>query len=182
VEEHIPTHSKLYHDVCGNKAPARCTPKLDFLGMDLAKHASAVHGKDLIPYVILIALVAGTAYLQQKQSMKKQTAVSQQMKTMAIIMPFMMVFFSYTVPAGLALYFLVGNILQIGQQELTYRTMPPPGSPPSPKTPVENDAPRGFAKLFRPTESTPEPPAPEVDKPTPPKPNPNQRRNKKRRR
>ncbi|OOB78961.1 MAG: hypothetical protein ATN33_02925 [Epulopiscium sp. Nele67-Bin001] len=37
-------------------------------------------------------------------------------KTMNIMMPIMMGFFSYTVPSGLALYWIAGNLIMMGQQ------------------------------------------------------------------
>ncbi|MFN8034753.1 MAG: YidC/Oxa1 family membrane protein insertase [Acidimicrobiia bacterium] len=180
VQDHVPTSSSLYRDMCGHVSPSHCNhPQLDFLGMNLATKAQGHSGSNLIPYIILIGLVALTAYLQQKQSMSKQTTVNPQMRTMAYIMPLMMVWFSYVVPAGLALYFLVGNLWQMGQQEIIYRKMPPPGTAsaakPAPPPPAER---RGFSKLLRPSAELPPAAPPEEPKP---KPTPQQRRKKRRR-
>lgn len=184
VQKHVPTNSKLFHDICkGGVKASKCKPKLDFLGMNLASKAQGVSGSKLTPYIILILLVALTTYLQQRQSMSKQTTVNPQMKTMSYIMPFILGYFSYVVPAGLTLYFLVGNLWQMGQQEMIYRTIPAPGTAPAiektaPSGPAE---PRGFAKLFR-SPGPPASPTEDEPKPKPSTPNPNQRRNKKRRR
>ena len=70
------------------------------------------------PLHILPVLVALTMYAQQKVSMSatggnEQTA--QMMKTMLYMMPAMMLFVCWTMPAGLCLYWAVNSFLQIVQ-------------------------------------------------------------------
>src|SRR4051794_29041932 len=90
---HLPADSKLYSAFCGTEAPKACAthPKgLSFLGMDLGKAASTIHGgfADALPYYLLIALVVVTGYLQFKQSQSRQTAQSNpQMAMMGKIFP-----------------------------------------------------------------------------------------------
>lgn len=63
------------------------------------------------PFYILPILAAVTQYLSMQQTM---TDSSQ--KTMMMIMPVMIGFFSLRFPAGLVLYWVVGNIFSIIQQ------------------------------------------------------------------
>jgi YidC/Oxa1 family membrane protein insertase len=200
VQYHVPQSSKLYGDICGNLSPSRCKhPDLSFLGMNLSEKASSFHGSDLIPYVLLIVAVAATAYYQQRQSMRNQTAVNPQMQMVARIMPLFFGLISFNVPAGLALYFLVGNVWQIGQQEVIYRKMPPLGAKAEVidvPGPTEASTKRGlFSRLLE--AQTPPPPSGEgeptdngnstngsgtAEAGTKPKPQPpvNRKRNKKR--
>ena len=74
---------------------------------------------DVDPYHILPVLVALTMFLQQKLSMattggNEQTA--QMMKTMLYVMPAMMLFVCWSMPAGLCLYWAFFSVLSIIQQ------------------------------------------------------------------
>jgi len=73
------------------------------------------------PYYILPVISAITTYLQQKQT---TTDMSQQNKMMMIFMPLFVGYISLTFPAGLVLYWSVGNIIQIAQQWWMYRKKP----------------------------------------------------------
>ncbi|ACB86478.1 YidC/Oxa1 family membrane protein insertase [Natranaerobius thermophilus] len=70
-----------------------------FLGIDLSQSD---------PFFILPILAGGTTFLQQKLTMTSQSNSS-----MMMIMPFMIIFISSTLPAGLPLYFVVGNIFSL---------------------------------------------------------------------
>lgn len=84
-----------------------------FIGIDLAKNAADL-GTIIGP--ILPILAGLTTYIQSKQSMADNPAAGAGgMGAMTTIMPIMIVFFSWSLPAGLALYWLVGNIFSIGQ-------------------------------------------------------------------
>ncbi len=63
------------------------------------------------PYWILIILMALTTWYSQKQV----TTDPRQQKIM-LIMPFMMAFIAIRLPAGVVLYWIVTNVLQIAQQ------------------------------------------------------------------
>ncbi|MBR6013519.1 MAG: YidC/Oxa1 family membrane protein insertase [Selenomonadaceae bacterium] len=65
------------------------------------------------PLYILPVLSALTTFLQQKLSMTEST---QQMKMMMTIMPLFIGFISLNFPAGLVLYWVTMNIVQIAQQ------------------------------------------------------------------
>jgi YidC/Oxa1 family membrane protein insertase len=70
------------------------------------------------PLYILPVVSAVTTYLQQKQT---TTDMTQQNKMMMIFMPLFVGYISITFPAGLVLYWSVGNMIQIAQQWWMYR-------------------------------------------------------------
>lgn len=102
--------------------------KLDFLGINLGLKpkfdTSLIFGsttwKVYLPLMIIPILVAGTTFLQSRimaKLQKGQTGASASMQnTMMIIMPLMLLLFSFSVPAGLGLYWTVGNIVMIFTQ------------------------------------------------------------------
>lgn len=73
---------------------------------------------------ILPVLSALTTYIQQKQT---TTEVTQQTKMMMIFMPLFIGYISITFPAGLVLYWVVSNLVQIAQQWWMYRQQEPKG-------------------------------------------------------
>ena len=123
-----------------------------FLGLRLDCSSSAVIGGDdplkvgeacgsgllsAAPYLILVALMGFTTWYQQKQMQGRQDQSSpqaQQMQMFARIMPVMLMFFAFTFPTGVVLYWLTTNIWTIGQQRLMFRVAPPVeagGKPPA---------------------------------------------------
>jgi YidC/Oxa1 family membrane protein insertase len=95
-------------------------------GIDLSESAakalsdSAVHA---IPYFLLIGLVAATGWYQQRQMMARQasmgkpadSAQAQQqaiMRYMWLILPVI----SFSIPAGVVVYFLISNLYRVAQQ------------------------------------------------------------------
>ena len=96
---------------------------LAFFTMDLQVPPSEVATwLERIPYLVLILLVILTALFQQNQIQKKagksDNPQAQQMQMIGKIMPIFFGFISWTLPTGLVLYFLTGNIFRIGQQAL----------------------------------------------------------------
>jgi YidC/Oxa1 family membrane protein insertase len=92
---------------------------------------------DFIPYLVLMLLMGFTTYYQQKQMTAGRTPgdpQAQQMQTFMKILPLMLLFFSYTFPSGLTLYWLTTNVWTIGQQRVILQKIPPvqPGKKPSP--------------------------------------------------
>lgn len=71
------------------------------------------------PLYILPALSAFTTFLQQKISMTDQS--SPQMRGMLLIMPIFIGWISLNFPAGLVLYWVTMNVVQIIQQLIMYR-------------------------------------------------------------
>lgn len=70
------------------------------------------------PYFILPFLAAATTYISTKQTTTDQ---SQQNKMMLMFMPLFIGWITVTFPAGLGLYWVVSNIIQIIQQWWLYR-------------------------------------------------------------
>lgn len=87
------------------------------------------------PYLVLPILVAGTMFLQQKLMMppttdkdKKKGAqpdnpMASTQQSMLYTMPIMFGFFAMSFNSGLAIYFVVSNIIGIGQGYITQRNM-----------------------------------------------------------
>ncbi len=109
-------------------------------GMDLSK--SAIHELKTdglvtaLPYFVLVALVAGTQWYQQRQISGRQGAVATnpQQQMMTKILPFIIVPFALEFPAALVLYYVTSNLVRVGQQALLTRepgraaiVIPPPG-------------------------------------------------------
>ena len=65
------------------------------------------------PYFIIPLLCALTTYVQQKQT---TTEMTQQNKMMLIFMPVFIGYITITFPAGLGIYWVVSNLVQIAQQ------------------------------------------------------------------
>lgn len=116
-----------------------------FLGMDLGispSQALSAGGLSLAyPYLILMALMIATQYVQQWHStygQDKNTGVPGAGASQAItkIMPLFIGFISYNFPAGLVLYWSTSNMFRLGQQVLIFRI---DGRPPSPGTNQEPD-------------------------------------------
>ena len=70
------------------------------------------------PYFVIPLLCALTTYVQQKQT---TTEMTQQNKMMLIFMPVFIGYITITFPAGLGIYWVVSNLVQIAQQWFMYR-------------------------------------------------------------
>src|SRR5918996_6341056 len=81
-----------------------------------------------IPYLVLVILMGVTTWYQQKQMTGSRGASdpqAQQMQMIGKIMPVMLMFFAFTFPSGVVLYWLTTNVWTIGQQRLMLRAAPP---------------------------------------------------------
>ncbi|HEX2043153.1 MAG TPA: YidC/Oxa1 family membrane protein insertase [Acidimicrobiales bacterium] len=125
--KHVPDSSELF------AALRESGGEMVSWGMDLARSAAAVSGADKLPYLVLVALVVATGYYQQRQLTARvpKENVNPQMAMMTKIFPAMFGVISFSIPAGVVVYFLVSNIWQIGQQAVLFRDQPaPPGAAP----------------------------------------------------
>jgi YidC/Oxa1 family membrane protein insertase len=94
-----------------------------FLYMNLTSPPSEAFTEglvDAIPYIILIIIVMATGYYQQYQTTKRQTGEqtqqAAQMQTIMKVFPVVFGLISWSLPAGLVLYFAVSQMFRIGQQ------------------------------------------------------------------
>ena len=115
----IPKSQSLFLDLENNV-------NILFFNMDLQIPASEISNWiERVPYIIVILMVVATALFQQKQITKKQgksdNPQAQQMQMIGKVMPVFFGFISWTLPSGLVIYFLTGNIFRIGQQALIIR-------------------------------------------------------------
>ncbi len=109
-----------------NDMHAGGTGWLDFLWMRLdttPREAIDLGFRTAIAYLVTIAVVMATAYYQQAQMTrrsKKSQPEQQKMPGQAIMkfFPVMFGFISFTLPAGLVIYFAASQIFRIGQQSL----------------------------------------------------------------
>ncbi len=86
------------------------------------------------PFYVLIGLMILTTWYQQRQMQTTATSgvQAQQMQMMGRIMPLFLGVFSYSIPAGVVLYWVTTNAWQIGQQQVML--------PPKPQEEVETRA------------------------------------------
>ncbi len=142
IPKHISTSSRLFVDLCANAATngGQATAKAcladdsklmtapKFLWMDLrltllkAKDLADASFASLLPYVLLVAFVVATGWLQTRQTMARQKKhnpdqpINPQMQMMMRIMPFMNIMTAFF-PVGVALYWGARNVWMIGQQQ-----------------------------------------------------------------
>jgi YidC/Oxa1 family membrane protein insertase len=78
-----------------------------------------------LPYLLLILLIAGLSWVQQKQIMGRTPAsqMTQQQKMMMRVVPVMLPVFTFVVPAALGVYFLVSTVWRVGQQGYISRSL-----------------------------------------------------------
>ena len=119
IQKFIPVDSAMYHDICGKAVPSKCTPDMHFAGMNLTTSASkaASSGFSVVwPYLVLVAIVVVTGFIQQRQTMRNQTQANPQMAIISKVFPVVFAFISWGLPSGVGLYFATSNLWQIGQQ------------------------------------------------------------------
>lgn len=91
-------------------------------GIDLAESPAQALTRGVVaflPYLVLILLVAASGFIQQRQIQGRTPQAQQanpQMQAVMKIMPLFLPVFSFTLPGGLVLYFVVSNLYRIGQQ------------------------------------------------------------------
>ena len=97
-----------------------------FLGMMLGTSPSEAVAVDVltaIPYLIMMALMVATQYVQQWHATYGQDRPEQKGAQQAItrIMPLFIGFISYNFPAGLGMYWSTSNLFRLGQQMLIFK-------------------------------------------------------------
>jgi YidC/Oxa1 family membrane protein insertase len=105
----------------------RGTNKMVSFGMDLSQSAWNELTNDsllvALPFIVLVGLVVITAVIQQRQIQGRNPSASAnpQQQMIAKVMPFIFVPISVSIPAGVVIYFVVSNLVRIGQQALVTR-------------------------------------------------------------
>jgi YidC/Oxa1 family membrane protein insertase len=94
-----------------------CTRQLDASG-------KPAKGSPLkaIPYYLLIGGMVFTTWYQQKQMQQMSGQTTPQMQMMGRIMPVFLGFISFSIPAGVLLYWVTTNVWQVGQQRVMMRS------------------------------------------------------------
>jgi YidC/Oxa1 family membrane protein insertase len=100
-----------------------------FLGMDLftsPSQAMALGIAAALPYLIMIALMVATQYVQQWHATYGQERPAGQpgagaQQAITKIMPLFIGFISWNFPAGLIVYWATGNLFRLGQQALIFK-------------------------------------------------------------
>jgi len=108
------------------------------------------------PYLILAILVGGTMWAQQKMVTAPATDPKQQSMTQmtTLMMPLMFGMFTLSFPSGLALYWVISNVIGILTQYFVtggwgYLTLPTIFKPkPAPKTPVAEQQSKVVKKAY----------------------------------
>lgn len=145
---HLDTGGKLWQDL-------HQTNVMQSFGMNLAESASKAWSQGLgyaWPFLILVVVVASTSWIQQKQISGRtdQSNVNPQQQMLMRIMPIFFSIISFTLPAGIVVYFFVSNFFRIGQQAFITRTMySDRDEGPIRATAREADAPKGLLDQLR---------------------------------
>lgn len=89
-----------------------------------------------LPYLVLVLLMGFTTWYQQKQMQARQdpnNPQAAQMQMFMKIMPVMLMFFAFSFPTGVVMYWLTTNVWTIAQQRIMLSAVPPnaPGAKPS---------------------------------------------------
>ncbi len=123
--QHLPDGSSLKAAIVGGQER--------FLSMNLACSPAAAMNPDAlpsldcgaggvgaaIPYFVMMALMVGTMFYQQKQMQKASTGPqAANMKLMTTIMPAFLGVISYSIAAGVLVYWVTTNVWQIAQQQV----------------------------------------------------------------
>ena len=114
-----------------------------FLGMMLGESPSMAMANGVlyaIPYLLMIAFMVATQYVQQWHSTYGQDRPDQKgagaQQAITKIMPLFIGFISWNFPAGLVLYWTTSNLFRLGQQVLIFkidgRPTPPSKAEPEP--------------------------------------------------
>ena len=95
--------------------------QMEAFGMDLSESASKALQQGVLhaaPFLVLIAIVAATGFVQQRQIQGRNpnAQVNPQQQMIMKIMPIFLPVISFGLPAGLVLYFAVSNLYRIAQQ------------------------------------------------------------------
>ncbi len=121
---------------------------LRFLTMDLDLAPSEIVGSaglfstTTIPYLLLVGVVVGTGFLQQKLlsppgNQKASSPQAESIQRVTKILPLAFGAISYVWPSGLNLYFATSNLFRTAQQLLIFKIDGRPGHPSGEKAAID---------------------------------------------
>lgn len=120
--KYLGSDTRLFQDLVADGG------KMRDLGMDLARRATDSHSSFgvALPFFVLVALVVVAQYVQTKQMQgrNKSAQANPQMQMMTRVMPIVFGVISFSIAAGVNVYFLVSALFRIAQQEFMYRFDP----------------------------------------------------------
>jgi YidC/Oxa1 family membrane protein insertase len=132
--------SALYQALHGAK-------EMRSFGIDLSQSATSVLSRDgvvnALPFIILVAVVVGLTFYQQRQIAGRNQNQSQQQQMMTKVLPFIFIPITISFPAGVVVYYAVSTAVRVGQQAIVTRlesggegggfqvVTPPPSAPPA---------------------------------------------------
>ena len=157
-EKYVSATTSLFQDLVTHPLATH-----QFLGMRLdCSSSAALSGADpsnvgqvcgdgvisALPYLVLVLLMGFTTYYQQKQMQASRGATDpqqQQMQMIMRIMPLMLMFFAFTFPTGVVIYWLTTNVWTIAQQRVMIHGLPSflGGSPKTDESPPKGAAAKG---------------------------------------
>jgi YidC/Oxa1 family membrane protein insertase len=117
--KYVSDTSTLFHDL-------NSTNRMKSWGIDMAESASKALTTSFghaIPYLLLVVAVLVTGIVQQRQIAGRNPGaqVNPQQQMIMKLMPIFLPVFSFAMPAGLVLYFIVSNLWRVGQQAVITR-------------------------------------------------------------
>ena len=112
--QHLSTGSEMYKAL-------HSSTKMSFLGVDLSispLDALKLGITTAIPFLALVAVMLVSQIIQNRQIQGRNTnaQVNPQQQAIMKFLPFMLPIFSFTLPAGLGLYYFVQGLCRIGLQ------------------------------------------------------------------
>ncbi len=124
VPQYLPQDSKMYQ----NLSQTNTMPFAEFGFLNLSESCSDALRQGIVhalPYVVLIAIVGVSGFVQQRQIQGRtpNSQIPQQQQQIMKIMPIFLPVISFGLPSGLVVYFAVSNLYRIGQQWFISRSI-----------------------------------------------------------
>jgi YidC/Oxa1 family membrane protein insertase len=117
-------------------------------GTEIIDRACGTGLLSALPYLVLVVAMGASTYYQQRQMQATQNAAgmnpqAQQMQAFMKYMPLMLVFFAFSFPSGLVVYWLTTNLWTIIQQRIVLKAVPVAPPPDKAPTPAPGKEPSG---------------------------------------
>ena len=118
--KYISHSSQMYKDLVASHG------QMVSFGMNLADRPFSHHPSiwAAIPFFVLVIIAVGLQYFQMSQMTRRNPAAAQankQMQTMQKVMPLLMAYIYFLVPAAVVIYMIVSTAIRIGTQDVIFR-------------------------------------------------------------